>query len=369
MDQNDPRIDAATRDGQKMLDKLQAEKDKKEGRIVDATGKSITPEKEKVEPVKAVADPAEQEKQALAQAKERAQRNADRINEIFKKLPDAERCANTALQAWRLLFWSMNEMGTYEGMTADLIQQISDSMRASALSGNYDIAALRHAIEHKAIPFLKDKIRDYAAEQRRRKAVIGRIEKQIGRDGIALPCQSLREAVKGKFVPGHILVLHGPEDAVRTALRLVSKTSRDKNGSAPFYLSGQEGEISGDWAETVMPPSWWNNSAVEAGKLDSTLQPVLDAESVLVLVEGLEGLFLHDGTERIPAERKNRALARIYEWGVNNLVAVVVGDFTDEDVPDPRAYGALPHVAVKLQEMDGRPHVVIGNDCLPLGDK
>ncbi len=359
--------EAAARDGQRMLDQIQAEKIKKEGAIVGPDGQPV--QAEKVEPVQAVEDPKEKEKQAIAEARKRVQANAEKISEIFRKLPDSERCAATALQAWRLLFWAMNELSTYEGMTPELIQQVSDSMRASALSGGYDISVLRVEIERKAIPFLKDKIRDYAAEQRKRKAAIERVERQIGRAGIALPGHSLKEAVGGKFGPGKLLVVHGPADAVRTALVLISRTSLAQNGSAPFYLSAVEGEQDGDWAETVMPPAWWRNAATEAGRLETTLDPVLDEESVLVLVEGLETLYVTDGTERHPMERKNRALARLYEWAVNHLVAVVVGDPTDEDVPDKRVYGTLPSLAVRLQELDGRPHIAIGNDCLLLENK
>lgn len=349
-------------EGESLLRQLS--KDVKVSPIVGTDGKPL---ESKVEPP-AASEGAEQRK-ALEAAKQRVEENSKKINEILKAHPKAALCANSVLQAWRLLYWGMNELGIYEGMTPALLTQISDSMRAAVLSSaGYSVEDLQVALKHHILPFLQERVRYYKAEQGKREKKIEALNKRLKGKGIALPCQSLRVLFTEEkpFGLGRVLVLHGARAAVREALKVCSREHILKNGGHPYYLSAVEGESDAAWASVVMPPSWWRNAASEVPKLNEILQPIVDSHSALVLAEDLEALYLADGVERAPLERKSRALARLYQWSLENLSAFIIGDVTDEDVPDERLYGQLPHAAVALQEFDGRKHVVIGNDPVPL---
>jgi hypothetical protein len=318
-----------------------------------------------VEPPAVSDDPAAAKAKALAAAKKRVADNADKINALLKENPEAQECSAAVLVAWRLLYWGIQELGTHEGMTNEFLTQVSDSMRASVVSSGYSIADLQADLKHKVLPFLQDRVRHYKAAQGKREKKIAAINRSLGGKGIALPCQSLRALFPKKpFAPGSLLVLHGNREALRAALKLCSFEHMLKNGGQPYYLSSVDGETEGDWAHLIMPPAWWSNAASELAKLAEVLAPVVEAETALVVIEDLELLFMADGQERPPLERKSKALARLYQWAVENLTAVVVGDNTGEDVPDERLYGQLPHAAVALQELDGVRHVVIGNDPL-----
>jgi hypothetical protein len=301
------------------------------------------------------------------EAKRRIKENADKLTELMASDSVVKDCAESLLQAWRLVYWLSMELGSCEEMKSELIAQLSDSMRASAISQGFSVADLVASLKHRVVPFMQHRVKYYKAEQGKRQRKLDEINRGLRGKGIALPCQSLRALFPEKpFSPGNTLILHGSQEAVRLALKACSNEHIERNGGKPFYLSSVEGEASGSWASIVMPPAWWRDGASEPAKLDSVLQPVLNAGSALVLVENLEMLSpLHPNT---PQARKARALGRLHQWAFEHLSALIVGDVTDEDALDIRVYGALPHVAVSVQEMDGKRQLVIGNDFLEIKD-
>jgi hypothetical protein len=310
---------------------------------------------------------AEQAK-AIEETKRKIKENADKLNELIDSDKNVRDCSTAMLHAWRLLYWLSMELGSTEEMKSELITQLSDSMRASALSQGFSVADLVAGLKHRVIPFMQERVRHYTAEQTRRKKKLEAINRGLRGKGLALPCQSLKALFPKEpfFSPGDMLVLHGAQEAVRAALKACSTEHLTHNGGKPYYLSAVEGEAAGEWAHVIMPPAWWRDGASEVVKLEGVLQPVLDEGAAMVLVENLEMLSpLHPNT---PQARKARALGRLRQWGFEHMSAIIVGDVTDEDALDLRVYGALPHVAVAVQELDGKRQLVIGNDVLEIKD-
>jgi hypothetical protein len=357
--------------------------EQKEPGLLGPDGKPLD---EKPEGIVTTEDSAEEQmRQAIAVRRKHIEENSKKINEILDKHDTARMASEAVLCAWKLLFFSINDLGTFKGMTNDMLEQVSNSMRAVAMQGGINVHELRHALlggkkklkdgrkEFGVVPYLKSRIEYYAAASRKRKAAIKEVQRRIGDKGIALPCHTLREIFKEEpyFTAGRMLVLRGEERAVRMALRHCAFEHQTKNGGEPFYLSSARGQQEWDAAFKIMPLKWWDNAADTDHRLMETFQPVVDSKSVLLVMEGLTHLWAPEewDAKKPDWERKARALGKLYQWATENLVAVIVGDFVDpgEEVEE-RTYGGLPHVNVTIGRPGGSDEesLLIGSDVLPL---
>jgi hypothetical protein len=358
---------ATQRDGMAMIDKLQEMKrEAGESIILGEDGKPIKTEK-------SIKPPGEEElnlrQKAMQDVKARVERNAERLSEIMQTNMHAAQCATTIHAAWQLLYWALNDLLTIRELDNELVQQLSDHLRASAMSTGYDVNTLMAKIRNTCVPFMHERIAYYAQEKRKRDEKIKEIEKRMGKKGIALPCLSLCALFEeGKpFSPGGMLVLHGKPAAVRAALKLCIRHHIKENAGHPFYLSTEEKPVQPK-NPTVMPLQWWVGKARSIVEMEDTLQHVVDKQNtVLLAVEDVDRLWETDERERSKEHIKVKATARLYQWAYTNQVAVIVGDASEAF--NEKIYGGLPHCAVALTELDGKPHVVIGNDTLELGSE
>jgi len=361
---------AVQAEGLGMLDKIKKLKEEAgDSPILGEDGKPINTEK-------AVKPPGEDdqealEKQALQRQKEvkaRIEANAKKLSEIMEKDPRATLCATTIHASWQLLYWAMNELMTVEELNNELIQQLSDHLRASAMSQGFDVGTLRGKLLNTCMPFLQDRIAHYAAEKKKRNAKIRQIEKRVGKKGIALPCHSLRALFEEKpFNIGNMIVLHGKKEAVRGALQLCAMHHMKENFGHPFYLSTEE-KPDQPRNPTVMAAKWWVGKAENMKHLEEVLQPVVDKEhAVMLLVEDADKLWETDERLRDKRHVKIKATARLYQWAYENQVAVILGDVSEDF--DEKIYGDLPRCAVALTVLDEKPHMVIGSDTIAVGQE
>lgn len=357
-----------------------------QSRILDSSGKPIEYPVIEEKAVSLESTEKENYKRAMEMARSKVKENADTLTKILDSNPEVKAGAVTVLTAYKLLFFALNDIGaSSKEMTEELLMQLSDSMRAAAVHGGVDVYNLRHDILGKKVkdpltnkmvelgvlPYLKDRIEYYAQNSRKRKAAINQVHKRIGNKGIALPCYSLTDLYNEKpfFTAGCMIVIHGEERAVRMALRHCAFRHQTVNGANPYYLSADREKQNWDAAFTVMHQKWWRNAAKSDHDLIETFQPIVDSSSVLLLMEGLTYLLDPDKPVDIGDDwqRKAKALSKLYQWAVENLVAAIVGDFVEGDV-DERTYGKIPHIAVKIAKVnaDEQESLFIGNDKLPL---
>jgi hypothetical protein len=213
---------------------------------------------------------------------------------------------------------------------------------------------------------MHERVSYYAQEKRKRDVKIKEIEKRMGKKGIALPCQSLRALFEEgrSFSIGSMLVLHGRPDAVRAALKLCVRHHMQENFGHPFYLSTEEKPVQPK-NPTVMPLQWWAGKARSIAEMEEVLQPVVEKHhSILLAVEDADRLWTTDERGRPKEHIKVKATARLYQWAYTNQVAVILGDVSEPF--NEKIYGDLPRCKVALAELDGKPHVVVGNDTIAL---
>ena len=348
-------------DGERMLNAIQKQKEKEQGgpAILGSDGKpmekpavkELTPEEQ------ARKDKEEAELKAYRMAKAKVEANATQLKEIFKEHPDAQTCANLIQHFWMGLFWGLNQIQTYVGMTNELVQHLSDASRINAMQAQVPIPQLAAAIKNKSLPFMLQLSREYEAEQNRRRA---KLTKAITRmpNGITVPVPQIKELFhkfkfkeeeKQIFFLEHLLVLHGSVDAVGKAVRVCSKLHKDKDEGLPYFLScnpivtHEDQQASG----VVMPLSWWQNKAVNDEMLADTLAPIVKTSAMLVVVENLGTLLTRD-EKTSAAECRLQALARLYSWSYTHQMAVIVGDEVAND--EQPNYGKVPHMSVHFND-------------------
>ena len=348
-------------DGEHMLNFIKEQKEKEQGgpAILGSDGKpmekpavkELTPE-EQARKVK-----EENELKAYRMAKAKVEASAAQLKELFKEHPDAQTCANLIQHFWMGLFWGLNQIQTYVGMTNELVQHLSDASRVNAMQAQVPIPQLAAAIKNKSLPFMLQISREYEAEQTRRRAKLVKAMTRMP-NGITVPVPQIKELFpkfkykeeeKQIFFLEHLLVLHGPIDAVSKAVRVCSKLHKDKDEGLPYFLSSNPVVTHEDQeaAGVVMPISWWQNKAVTDETLANTLAPIVKTSAMLVVIEDLGALLTRD--EKISAEEcRLQALARLYSWSYTYQMAVIVGDeVTGDEQPN---YGKVSHMSVHFND-------------------
>ena len=142
--------------------------------------KELTPE-EQARKVK-----EENELKAYRIAKAKVEASAAQLKELFKEHPDAQTCANLIQHFWMGLFWGLNQIQTYVGMTNELVQHLSDASRVNAMQAQVPIPQLAAAIKNKSLPFMLQISREYEAEQTRRRAKLVKAMTRMP-NGITVP--------------------------------------------------------------------------------------------------------------------------------------------------------------------------------------
>jgi len=361
--EQDPLFQARRREHDALINAAAKAQGKDPSGIVGPDGKALE------------ADEQERKKQFeehVKQEQEQArQRRAAMAEAVEKKMREDARFAKASahiLNTWRMLFWLLNEAGTIEGVTVDMINHASDACRASVVAQGYSMREVVSTLKNSTVPFLNDRMQVYADVQRRRKAKIKQIEKRLGGKGIKLPCHSLETLFEGGFRPGTTLVLHGIGEAVRAACKACARSHAAGNAGEPYYLSVDDGVSLPSGA--VMPLSWWKDAADSYNQLSDVLEPALKANAVLVIVEDIEQLRPHENTPDSVMEAKARSLGLLYQWARDNLMCVIAGDCIGPGVEvADNSYGQLSHCAVALDKAGEEQKLVIGNCCLDWEDE
>lgn len=291
-------------------------------------------------------NPLEQAEKLQNERHQKIEEASQRLGEIVAHDESAMRACEIMLVAHKLITWAKMELGQADGVSDEIIEYAERFMRAKAYGGKgFDIRSLHAQTRDFAVKYLKERMMYYAQVSKERQARLHNIQRRLGKKGIALP-KPLSDKFEKGFMPGKLLVLHGSADAVRLAAQSCSLWHKSVDKAKVYYLSNQQGETSGDWATTVMPPSWWKGCGTALVKLYEALDPVVKDECMLLVVEEMESLMLIAETGQTPQERRSLILKRLYQWAVETQTAVIVGDVTDQDIPSESRYGSLPNVKV-----------------------
>ena len=251
----------------------------------------------------------------------------------------------------QLLFWARMELSTSDAFTDELIEDADNIIKLGIYQDRrgFNLREVYSVMRSKYLPLVQNFIRKYSDAQRIRKALIKDVRKRVGAEGITLPGKAMRAKAGVPFMPGRMFVLYGEPEATREALALVSRChiSSDK-GKCAVLVESPSLATAGNPDNIAMVSSWWHNSASSMEKLYDVLGPIVRSKSLLLLIEDLGAMFEVGAEHNEPVHvRKSFVLRRLYQWGVEHLVAVVVADTPDPAVPFD--YHPIPSLPVKLE--------------------
>lgn len=351
----DPKELALQMDGEALLDKLQANK--------PAAGGILGPDGVPVAPTqlvtKAMPVPSQASIQEMIQSRRDARemrllQNSRFFAKFFNDNEEAAQVRDIMYLCHQLLYWGRMELSGHDEMSDATLEDLDTILEDSILRNakGYDVRQVVSRLQNKGIQILKGFLRKYDDLGRARKVKIQAIFKRLGDNGITLPYQQMVDANSGPFMPGKFMILAGDPVSTRMVFDSIERAHGTADKGKTYRLTTLDAvpEVTGVNAIT-MPLVWWRNCCTSLSKRDEVLEPIVDSSSLLVLVEDLETLFLTGEREMPAMERKSYALKRLYQWAVENLVAVVVADNPTQDVAyDKRTYGFLPSVLCKWDE-------------------
>lgn len=371
-----------------MLDQIRKSKGQAVSNLVGADGNPLIkdvsgkPKPEGIVVPGELGKPADQQEfnDLMAKQQETERLRREELGEKLKKKFEEDKqfgvVAGQILTAWRLLFWLMNESLTFEGVSQDMINHLSDASRASALSHGYSLSELVGMIRNTTIPTIMTRLQYYSQRQKERQVRIKQIQKRIGANGVALPCNTLESMFRDKqgnltgFHPGKIIILHGVRRAIKLALDSCARSHKEKNDGNTYYLRCEDAEGFEYKIEdyiTYMASNWWKAKADNYNMLEETLEPIRISKTVLVVIEELGEFNSHDGTLKDQARSGLRSLGNLYQWADENHVCFIIGDVIPDGVfVPPEAYSPIPHCAVAVRKVGDEEKLIIGTDILEL---
>jgi hypothetical protein len=301
----------------------------------------------------------------------RRQEMAVRINDLCNLCPDLDIVRSVMLLCEKLALWArMEASAVHPDMSdeaADLMQWLMRRSVYKNLEG-FSIKEVVRQMESMLVRVKRVFFTKYETAGRRRKKQLDAIRKRTGSIGITMPCPAMTKALGGKpLFPGSRFGLYGTPEALRAALRFIGRSLCDVRSGPVCYLSTVAGEsgTSYGFADEVMPPAWWKDSAANLSSFFETLKPLTDKGTLVLLVESLSDLIVSGNLP--PVDQAVLAQARLHHWAVENTVAVIYGVERMLAVEPDRFFGPSPHLSVELEEpVGGRCRLLIGGDAFDI---
>lgn len=349
----DPRQRALKMEGDALLQKaLQtAGRPAPEGGITNLSGEVIStgapaPAADRLPTKEQLAERAKRlEEQRQAHALQ-IEAYSKRLKELMQHKPTADALTLVLLGHYIITF-AKQELSFQPGMTDELMDYGERFMHARANSQEgFDVKRLENDVKHQLLPILRTTIRKWEGQAALRRKRMKQLHSRLP-NGITLPGKLGARFPKG-FRFGDMLIIHGSQEAVQTAMTLICNKHQVDDKATAYRLSLSASETNHDYTPTFirMGLSWWRGKADNAGEFYEMLAPVSEAECGLLTVDEVEQLCSPEN--RSPLERKANAIRALRQWSFENACAVVAGDINTEDVPDTRIYGIIPHVAAKI---------------------
>lgn len=286
-----------------------------------------------------------------------------RLGELIAKDSNLLDLASLVLLAHRIIAFAKMEMAFRPGMTDELIDYMERFQHNKANDpAGFDTRSLEKSIKHQLLPILQTLTKKYELLGQLRASKLKAARTKLP-TGFSVP-PAIREKFPKNFHIGDMFIVHGPEVAVQEAMRYFSAMASDADKVGSYRLSSLAATT--DFVnQTLMPGAWWRGAADDLAKLEDILKPVFESTAPLAIVDELIQLVSPTGSDT-PLERKAIAVRSLKQWSVENMCAMIAGDVLDDDVPDTRVYGVIPHFAVKLDSVEGKRVLLIEKQSIVL---
>lgn len=278
------------------------------------------------------------------QTEERRVGNAKLLSGIFDENLKQSKVRDLMCLAHKILMWCRMEMAGHPDITDEMIEDLDHILQHQIYANpkGFDFRTLVSQLKNYGIKTMQEFERDYADAARVRRMQIEKVKKRIGKDGLALP-PDMRAILGKNFGPGMTFILRGDKGSTQAALQYLLGAfhpaldqvylAQRENGHTPF------GHV------TPMQPAWWADAASKLSTLNAAFEPVLKADSLLLAIEDVDMLFTSD-VNADPLMRKQLSIKRVYQWAVENMVAVILCDNDTAVVQHERPYGFIPYTQV-----------------------
>lgn len=310
--------------------------------------------------------------------KQRAIEAAQQLQEKLASDPDLHRLGNTLLLSYRLAYWLISEICSFEGMTNEMAQWLIQAQDMKA-KNSFNFLELMKDIK-KTMSWLESRERELLARNKTLKKRAKAMVAALRRKDIQLPFHSMTKQFDDDgFQHGDDLVVLGPRAALADVLRYCSHEYKRAGGRAVF-LSTSKSKEPETFADTVISADGWWGAGDIVANVNALLEPIirrsLPKPVGLIVVEDLERLVPEAKVPMSKLVRMRQAIMTLLQHQVDNGYAMIVGVPTDDDADDfdanyPAELLTRPRVLASLQEstiIGGEPSVVVGNDVVRVSD-
>jgi hypothetical protein len=243
------------------------------------------------------------------------------------------------------------EISTNPDITDDMLH-LMDGMIMRAVYDDlkgFDVVKLTKQIRHGVLKIMDEFIRTYQDQGRVRGMQLKKITERLGKDGITLPGTKIIEKLGKPFTPGQMIVLTGEKKDTAVALDIIASHHMMEDDGTVVRCIPQGSENS--WGSIIIPEENWKNAAHSLASLNKALEPVIRKDCLLLLVDDLNTLYCEDPKITVPEARQSFAIKRLYQWCVENIVAVVIAD--NEAGSNSRDYSLIKSFPVDYHETVG----------------
>jgi len=250
--------------------------------------------------------------------REEEERMGTYLRELMRKDVVINDFGEAILDMYCAMFWLILDVANQEGMNEKLANFMAKACCEAAQTKQTGIENLMSRLKNRTIPFIMKRKEACVAFEHKIKARIGRISKELLKNGVSIEDDGLRELLgKDGFRIGNTIILRGEQDVVKEAVRSLLKHHETHDKCSTVLMGAGTSELENvNLATICLPLAWWENRGNDYNKMEEVMQHAETADVTLVGCEDIGKL----------CEDKGRGLARLHSWCLNNAAACVAGE-------------------------------------------
>lgn len=303
-----------------------------------------------------------------------------KLKELLSNNQDAAMTYQAMVLGYRLYMWGLFAFQDRSDFDPSQTVVLSNIVQTTA-SERFRFHDLFKQLGHQDLKeFLKGKSKESLRDDKTRRSKLAAINKRLKRTDVPVFVHSLATRFKdNKFPLSGVLMIFGPAEAIRFIMRKQAFHHASNGGRPVMFTDDERAEKPEHKKIAVMPEPWYRNAGVNHGTLAAVLEPA--RKSDLLLVDNIDKLC---NALPVSENRKGRIILAnsvLRQYAANNPMAVMLGipwcdsDFVkgkSTELPMSQRYGKLmrePHIICRIQEVDGKRNVVIGNDLVEMEEE